>query len=180
MVTREQGQESEYLLERLQELEARWNAILGLEAAINALRQRVEGAEAELDAASKRALTTEEKVHALSADVLQWNKAKSRARYALPKVKDFIHRAIWALGTPERKELGELLKDGVRPDLPLAEVTDQLERLLKNRQVLSAQGGTAYQECLGVTTAIQGALRTLQSSAAANAQKKRNAARNKG
>ena len=128
-----------------------------------------------MEAASQRALTTEEKVHALNADVAQWNKAKSRARYALPKVKDFIHRATWALGTPERQALGELLKDGVRPDIPLDEVTDQLERLLKNRQVLSAQGGTASQECLSVTTTIQGALRTLQS----NAQKKRNAARNK-
>ncbi len=179
-VAREQGQDPGHLLERLQELEARWNAILGLEAAINALRQRVEGAQAELEAASKRALTMEEKLHAPNADVAQWNKAKSRARYALPKVRDFIHRATWALGTPERKALGELLKDGVRPDLPLDELPDQLERLLKNRQVLSAQGGTAYQECLSVTTAIQGAFRTLQSNAATNAQKKRNAARNKG
>lgn len=178
--TREQGQESGHLLEKLQELESRWNAILVLEAAINALRQRVEGAETEMEVASKKMLTTEEKVNAPNADVAQWNKAKSRARYALPKVKDFVHRATWSMSTPERKELGELLKDGVRPDIPLDEVTDQLERLLKNRQVLSAQGGAAYQECLSVTTAIQGALRTLQCNAASNGLKKRNAARNKG
>ena len=43
VVPSEPGQESGNLLERLQELQSRWNAILGLEGAINALRQRAEG-----------------------------------------------------------------------------------------------------------------------------------------
>jgi len=183
VVAPEEGGEPDLLLAKLQDLGARWNAILSLEAAINNLRQRVEGAQAEMEVASMKTLTTEEKLHALNADVVQWNKAKSRARYALPKARDFIHRATWAMGTPERKELGELFKDGIRPDILLPQmdkVPDQLDKLLKNRQVLSAQGGTAYQECISMTAGIQGALRTLQSNAAANAQKKRNAARNKG
>jgi hypothetical protein len=170
-------------VQKLQNLEARWNAILGLEAAIDMFRQRVEGARAELEAASTRALTTEEKLHALQADVAQLNKAKSRAHYALPKARDFIHRATWALGTPERKELGELFKDGIRPDLPLPQLDklpDLLEQMLKNRQGLSAQGGTVCQECVGVTAEIQRALTTLQSNAAANAQRKRLANLKKG
>src|SRR5258708_7213286 len=61
-----------------QDLEARWNAILGLEAAIDTLRIRMESLRAEMETGSKRTLTTDEKVHALNADVAQWNKAKSR------------------------------------------------------------------------------------------------------
>jgi hypothetical protein len=173
----------EHLLEKLQDLEARWNAVLGLEASLSILRQRVESAQTEMQGAVKRVLTTEEKLHALNSDVHQWNKAKSRARYALPKARDFLHRAIWALDTPERKKLGELFKDGLGPDSPIlqmAKVPDQLDRLLKDRQVLSNQGGTVYQECTGITAEIQGALRTLQSNSAANAKNKRAQDRKKG
>jgi hypothetical protein len=49
----------------------------------------------------------------------------------------------------------------------------QLETLLKDRQVLSALGVSVYQEGKGVAAEVQGALRTLQGNAAANAAKKR-------
>jgi hypothetical protein len=175
--------EPEIPLEKLQGLEARWNAILGLETAIEQLRLRVEGAQAEMEAASQRVLTMDEKVHALNADVLQWNRAKSRARYALPKAKEFTHRAVWAIGTPERKKLGQLFKDGLRPDIPLPEIDklpEELARLLKSHQVLSAQGGTVYHECKNIIAEIQGALRTLLNNAATNATRKRVAAHKKG
>jgi hypothetical protein len=175
--------EPEIPLEKSQDLEARWNAILGAEAAIDQLRLRVEGAHAEMEAASQRMLTMDEKVHSSNADVLNWNKAKGRARYALPKAKEFIHRATWAIGTPERKKLAELFKDGLRPDIPVPnmdQLPEELAKLLKLRQVLSGQGGTVYQECKSITAEIQGALRTLLSNAAANAKKKRAAAHKKG
>jgi hypothetical protein len=89
---------------RWQDLEARWRAILGQEATIDHLRLRMETLQAEMEASSKRTLTTEDKVHALNADVALWIKAKSRVLYALPKPREFIHRATWATGTPERKE----------------------------------------------------------------------------
>jgi hypothetical protein len=59
-------------------------------------------------------------------------------------------------------------------------VPEQLEYLLKDRQVLSAHGVTVYQECTSIAADIQGALRTLQSNAVANARKKMAAARAKG
>ena len=124
-----------------QDLEARWRAILGLEATIDTLRLTMEGLRAELENWSKRPLKTEDKVNALNADVAQLNKVKSRAHYAVPKAREFIHRATWAMGTPERKELEEIFKDDVRPELPVAEMEqlpEQLESLLKDRQVLCA------------------------------------------
>jgi uncharacterized protein YoxC len=172
----------EILEEKWQDLEARWNAILGLEVSMDSIRQRMEGIRTEMEASSRRTLNTEEKLHALNADVIQWNKAKSRVHYALPKVREFIHRATWAIGTPERKKLEELFKNDIR-NLPLEQldkVREQLDYLLKDRQVLSAQGMTVYQECQTITADIQGALRTLQNSAAANARKNREASRKKG
>jgi hypothetical protein len=166
-----------------QDLEARWRAIEGLEASMETLRLRVEGLLAEMDASSKKMLTADEKVHAFNADVAQWNKAKSRVHYALPKVKEFIHRATWAMGTPERKKLGELFKNHAQHHSPIPEmdkVLQQLEYLLKDRQVLSAHGVTVYQECTSISTDVQGALRTLQSNAAANARKKLGEGRKKG
>jgi hypothetical protein len=166
-----------------QDLEARWKAILGLEATVDSLRLRMEGLLAEMETASKRTLTTEEKVHALNADVAQWNKAKSRVHYSLPKAREFVHRATWAAGTPERKKLEEIFKNHIQPQVPFPEmdkVPEQLENLLKDRQVLSAQGVTVYQECQSVATDIQGAFRMLQSNAVANAQKKRGEAGAKG
>jgi hypothetical protein len=159
-----------------QDLEARWRAILGLEATIDALRLTVEGLRAELETWSKRPLKTEDKVNALNADVAQLNKVKSRAHYAVPKAREFIHRATWAMGTPERKKLEEIFKDDIRPELPVAEMEqlpEQLESLLKDWQVLSAQGVTVSQECKSISAELQGALRTLQTNAAANAQRKR-------
>jgi hypothetical protein len=143
----------------------------------------MEGLRAEMEGSSKKTLTTDEKVHALNADVAQWNKAKNRVHYALPKVREFIHRATWAIGTPERKELGELFKNPIQHHVPFPEmgkVLQQLEHLLKDRQVLSAQGVTVYQECTSISADIQGALRTLQSNAAANARNNLAAARKKG
>jgi hypothetical protein len=138
----------------------------------------MEALRAELDASSRQALTADQKVHALNADVLLWNKAKGRIVYALPRAREFIHRATWAVGTPERKKLGEFFKSDVRPRVPLREldqVVDELASLLKDRQVLSAHGTTVYQECKSISAEVQGTLRTLQGNAAANAVKKRGA-----
>jgi hypothetical protein len=168
---------------RWQDLEARWKAIEGLEATVETLRLRVEALRAEIDASSKRTLTTEEKVQALSADVAQWNKAKSRATYSLPKVREFIHRATWAMGTPERKKLEEIFQNYIRHHIPFPEidkVVEELENLLKDRQVLSAQGVTICQECASISADVQGALRTLQNNATAKAREKMAAARKKG
>jgi hypothetical protein len=178
-----ESRESGVPLEKLQDLEGRWNAVLALEAAIDQLRLRVESAQAEMEAASQRMLTMDEKLSAPNADVLQWNKAKSRARFAVPKAKEFVHRATWVAGIPERKKLAELFKDGLQPDIPLREIDklpEELARMQKHHQVLSAQGGTVYQECKTITGDIQAALRTLLSNSAANAQKKRVAAHKKG
>jgi len=160
---------------RWQELESRWNAILGLEASIDTLRMSMETLRGELEGASRRTLAAEEKVNALNADVAQWNKAKSRVHHAVPKLRDAIHRSTWAAGTPERKRLEELFKDHVGPRIPFPEVDqvlDQLENLLKDRQVLSSISMSAYQECKAVAADVQGALRTLQSNAAANRPRK--------
>jgi hypothetical protein len=161
---------------RWQELEARWNAILAVEASLDTLRLSMETLRAEMEGSSRRALTSEEKLHALNADVAQWNKAKSRALHALPKLREFIHRATWVTGSPERKKLEELLKTHVRPRVPFPEMDrlmEQLDNLLKDRQVLSGHGMSVYQDCKSVSADVQGALRTVQTSAAANATKKR-------
>jgi uncharacterized protein YoxC len=166
-----------------QELEARWKAILDLETSIEALRVSMEGLRAEMEASSRKTLTSDEKIHALNADVAQWKKAKSRLLYALPKVREFIHRSTWAAGAPERKKLAELFKNHIRPRIPFPQVDkvlEQLNHLLKDRQVLSAHGVSVYQECKSIAADVQGALRTLQSNAASNATKKRGAARAKG
>jgi hypothetical protein len=178
-----ESREPEIPEEKWQDIEARWRTIEGLEATMDTLRIRMEGLRGEMEASSRRTLTMDEKVHALNADVLQWNKAKARIVYALPKVREFIHRATWAIGAPDRKKLGEIVKDYIRPRIPFPElnqVVEQLENLLKDRQVLAAQGVTVCQECESVAADVQGALRTLQSNAAANARNKRDAARKKG
>jgi hypothetical protein len=159
-----------------QDLEARWNAILGLEANMDALRISMETLWSEMEASSRRTLKAEEKVHALNADVAQWNKAKNRVHFALPKAREFIHRSTWAAGTPERKKLEEVFKNHIRSRVPFPQVDQvvgQLENLLKDRQVLSAHGASVYQECKCISADVQGALRTLQSNAAAKATKKR-------
>jgi hypothetical protein len=162
--------------EKWQNLEVRWKAILDVEASMETLRISAEGVRAEMEAASRQTLNSEEKVHALNSDVAQWNKAKTRVVYALPKIKEFIHRSTWAAGAPERKQLEELFKTHIRPRIPFPEmgkVAEQLESLLKDRQVISAHGVTVYQDCKGIAADIQAALRTLKSGAAANALKKK-------
>jgi hypothetical protein len=169
--------------ETWQELEARWKTIEGLEATIDTLRIRLEGLRAEMETSLKKTLTTEEKVHALGADVARWNKAKSRVHYAIPKVREFIHRATWAVGAPERKRLEEFFKDEARPKIPTAQaeaLREELEHLLKDRQVLSAQGVLVSQECESISTDIQSALTTLQGNAEARARKNARAARSQG
>src|SRR5436309_2006001 len=99
--------------EKWQALEALWKAILGLEASIDTLRLSMDGLRVEMEAAFRKSLAVEEKVHALQADVAEWNKAKSRVHYALPKVREFIHRATWASGAPERKRLEEFFKNHI-------------------------------------------------------------------
>ena len=163
-------------LKQWQDLEVRWKNVLGLEATMDTLRISMEGVRAELDALLKRMLTTEEKMNALSADVLQWNKAKTRIHYALPKVREFIHRATWAKGAPERKRLEELFKNDGGASVPVPrmdKVAEELEVLRKDRQVLSAQGVSVHQECKTIAAEIQGALSRLLSNAAARAADKR-------
>jgi len=158
--------------------ESRWKAILGLEANVDNLRMSMEGLRSELDASARRALPPELKLNAVSADVVQWNKAKSRIHYALPKMREFIHRATWATGTPERKKLTELFETHIEPRIPFPQVEEvmvQLESLLKDRQTLSAQGVTVYQECKSISAEFQSTMRTLQSNAAANAARKKSA-----
>ena len=175
--------EPEISLQKWQDLEARWKAILGLEATMDALRQRMDSLRAEMEASFSKTLTTDEKASALNADVAQWNKAKSRVHHAVPKAKEYIHRATWAVGTPERKKLEEIYKSHIHPHIyfpQMDKVPEMLDNLLKDRQILSAQGGTVYQECTTIYAEIQGALRMLKNNAAANAHKKRDAAKPKG
>jgi hypothetical protein len=116
------------------------------------------------------------KVHATSADQVQWKNAKTRIHYAVPKVREFIHRATWATGTPERKKLAELFEKHIQPRIPfpgLDDVMAQFEGLLKDRQTLHAQGMTTSQECKRITADCQAALRTLQSNAAVNGSRKK-------
>jgi hypothetical protein len=165
------------------ELEARWNVILGVETSIDTLRLALDSARLELEAAWNKQLTPEEKLHALNADVAQWTKAKNRVHYVVPKVKEFVHRATWAMGSPERKKLEKLFEDDVRPEIPVAEISrvpEQLENLLKDRQVLAAQGSSVHQECKNISAAIQAALNRLQMNAARIADRKRRAAREGG
>jgi uncharacterized protein YoxC len=162
-----------------QDLEARWQVVLGVEVAIKALRQTMESLQAELQTSMQQSLALEEKRHALNRDVAQWNQEKSRAHFAVPKVREFIHRATWALDTPERKALAKFFQDDLPPDIPFSqinEVADQVERLLKDRQVLSANGTKVHQESKSIAADIQAALRALRSNAAANAERKRRAA----
>jgi hypothetical protein len=166
-----------------QDLETRWKAIQTLEASLDALRISMETLRNEMEASSKKTLSTEEKLHALRADVAQWTKAKNRLHHVLPRAREFIHRAVWMMGTPERKRLEELYKNHIQPHVPFPDMhkaLEQIESLQKDRQVLSAHGTGIYQECKAIATDVQGALRTLQSNAATNALKKRDATRAKG
>jgi hypothetical protein len=180
---RDDSPEQEVPPEKWQALDACWRGILGLEASIDTLRLSMEGLRAEMEAAFKKSMTAEEKVHALQSDVAQWNKAKSRIHYSLPKVREFIHRATWATAAPERKGLEELVRDHIEPRVPLPQmdqVRERLEHLQKDRQVLFAQGNAVCQECRGITAETQRALGALQRNAADRARKQREARREKG
>jgi len=168
---------------QFQALEACWRAILGLEVSIDTLRMNMDTLRAEMEAAVKKSLSVEEKVSALQADVVQWNKAKSRIQFALPKSREYIHRATWALGIPERKRLEEIVENYIEPRIPLPEVDqvrEQLGHLQKERQVLFGQGTSVYQECRGLLAEIQKCFSTLQRNAANRAREKRSAGREKG
>jgi hypothetical protein len=171
-----EGCEPEIPLAKWQDLEARWKAILSLEAVMDTSRISMEGLKAEMETSLKKTLTMEEKLHALRPDMAQWDKAKKRVRNALPKMREFIHRATWATGSPERKQLADLFKDHVQPDLALLRMNkllEQQETLQKERQILTAHGTAVYHECKSILAEVQGALRTLQSNAAAVASKKK-------
>jgi hypothetical protein len=172
----QQGGEAEIPETMWQAIEARWKAILDLEASLDALRISVEGLRGELEGSTKQALTPDEKVHALNADVAQWTKAKSRIQYSLPKMREFIHRSTWAAGAPERKELEEVYASHIKPRVPcprMDKLLEKLENLMKDRQALSAHGVSVYQECKSISGDVQAALRTLRGNAAANAMRKR-------
>ena len=169
--------------EEWQALEVLWNTILGLEASINVSRSSLDGLRAELESAFRKVLPAEDKLHALQSDVVMWNKAKTRVHHAVPKAREFIHRATWAAALPERKELAEIYENHIQPRKPLPElgrVRERLEHLQKDRQILLATGTAVTQECRGVLAEIQSALSTLQRNAADRARQKRSAGREKG
>jgi len=153
---------------RWQDLEGRWKSILGIEAAVDNVRASIESLLLQMEGSLKRTLTIEEKSYALRADIAQWDRAKNRVHYVLPRMRDFIHRAVWSLGSPERKRLGELYKEHIQPQIPFAEMNDilkQLEDLQKDRQVLSGLGKGVYQESKAIAAEVQGAVSALQNNA---------------
>ena len=169
--------------EQWQSLEALWKAILGLEAGIDAARLSADGLRGEMESAFRRQLNVDEKNNALQADVAQWTKAKTRLHHAIPKAREFVHRATWSLAVPERKKLDEVIRAHVEPRVPFAgvdQVRAQLEHLQKDRQILSAQGNAVSQDCRGILDEVNRAVRTLQQNAADRARQKRSAARTKG
>jgi hypothetical protein len=169
--------------DKWQALDAVWKTVMGLEAAIDSLRMSMDGLRIELEAAFRKQLNVDEKVHALQSDVLNWNKAKNRVHYALPKVREFIHRATWATAAAERKRLEEVVKNHIEPRVPFAEVDhtrEQMEHLQKDRQVLFAQGNSVNQECRAILGEIQRAIMLLQRNALDRQRAKRSAGRDKG
>jgi hypothetical protein len=169
--------------EQWQALEAIWRTIMGLEVSIDSLRLAVDGLRLEMETAFKKTLPVEDKLHALQSDVVQWTKAKSRVHYALPKAREFIHRAIWAAGLAERQRLEGVVKNHIEPRIPLPDMDQlrrDLEHLQKDRQVLFGQGSSVQQECRGFLAEIQRCLAALQRNAADNARRKRSASREKG
>lgn len=169
--------------ETWQALEAVWKTVLGLEAGIDSLRVGMDGLRAEMEGAFRKQMGIEEKLHAMQADVILWNKAKSRVHYAVPKVREFVHRATWAAAAAERKRLGELFKSHIEPRIPfpgIETVRERMEHLQKDRQILLAQGNAVGQEGRALLAEIQRAFGTLQRNAADRARQKRSAGREKG
>lgn len=169
--------------EKWQDLEVRWKAVLGLEAGIDALRLGMDSLRMELESSARRGLSVEEKTHALQADVAQWTKAKSRIHHALPKLREFVHRATWATAVPERKRLDEVIRTYIVPRIPFAEidqVREQIEHLFKDRQVLAAQGNAVNQEGRALQSELQRAFGSLQRNASNRAREKRGGGKGKG
>jgi hypothetical protein len=147
------------------ELEARWRAILGLEANIEALRIRLKGFWEEMEATFKSALPVCERRHASGVALSQWTKAKSRVQDALPKAKDFVQRATWVRSTPERRRLGELFKnaDGViLPASSLDQTLNELERMRGGLQHLLACGWAVSSECKSVAFVFAEAMKRME------------------
>ena len=167
-------------LELWQALDALWKTILGIEANVDGARLNLNGVLSEMERAYRQSLTVEEKQHASQLDVGQWNSAKSRIHYAMPKVREFIHRATWAQAAPERKRLEEIVRSHVEPRLPFPDpdkVREEMEHLLKARQVLLAQGTAVSQVGRSAIAEAQRILATLRRNAADNARRKRDAKR---
>ena len=178
-----EGAEQDIPQDTWQTLQVRWKTILGLEASIDALRISMDGLRAQMENAFRQGLNVEDKVHALQSDVAQWTKAKNRVHHALPKAREFVHRATWALGVPERKKLEAIYKDHIEPQVPFPElnqVPEQIDHLQKDRQLLATQGNTVAQECRSILADIQRALSTLQRNAATRARNARDAKKEKG
>jgi hypothetical protein len=164
-------------------LETAWKSIATLESTIDGLRLSMGGLASEMDSAFKRPLSTEDKLHALQADMAQWSKAKSRITYSLPKVREFVHRATWAAAAEDRRQLAAIAKQHIEPRVPFAnpnETRRKLELLLKDRQVLLAQGNAVNQECRSILSEVQRAASTLQRNASERAKNKRRGGWEKG
>jgi hypothetical protein len=178
-----EGSENEVSQDTWQTLQTRWKTILGVEASIDAQRVSMDGLRAQMESAFRQGLNVEDKVHALQSDVAQWTKSKNRVHHALPKAREFIHRATWAMGVPERKHLEEIFKSFIEPQISfpdLHKVPEQLDHLHKDRNVLAAQGNAVAQECRSILQEIQRSLSALQRNAATRARNAREAKREKG
>lgn len=170
------GSAGEVTAEQWQFLEGLWKAILSLEANIDAARLSANTLRSEMETAFRQSLNVDEKLHASQADIGEWNRAKNRLHFALPKVREFIHRANWAATVPERKRLEEVVRDHIEPRVPppdLDQVREEMEHLLKARQVLFSQGTSVQSECRSLTADTQRALGNLKRNAANNARKKK-------
>lgn len=167
---------AEVTTEQWQALDGLWKAILNLEASIDGARMSANTLRSEMETAFRQTLNLEEKLHASQADVGEWNRAKNRIHFALPKVKEFVHRATWAATVPERKRLEEVVRDHIEPRVPLPDVDkvrEEMEHLLKARQVLSSQGTSVQTEGRSIVAETQRALSNLRRNAVNNARKKK-------
>jgi hypothetical protein len=163
-----------------QQLQLHWKAILGIEASIETVRRSTANLVNELETLLQASLTIEERTDATRMDITSWERAKKRIPFSLPKLNDFIHRAVWAATAPESKQLETLYKEHIEPQIPfpnVANALNDLEALQKTRQTLLAVGHAAYQEGKAISAEAQGALQTLKNNAATNARNRRNAAR---
>jgi hypothetical protein len=170
------GGEPDVSLDQWQALEALWRSILGLEANIESARLSANAVRGDMEAAFRQSLAVEEKLHASQADVSQWTQAKNRIHYSLPKVREFVHRATWALASVERKRLEEIVKTHVEPRVPLPDadkVREEMEHLQKARQVLLGQGNSVQAEGRGLVAETNRILGNLRRTAADNARKKK-------